>query len=82
MVMLVNPYPVSHIYRLVSGEYRRSGISLLLGIVPIRPVARKLQIDLSLLQLRLLQAEEVGIKLHEYIREPLAAHGPQAVNIP
>ena len=82
MVVLVNTDTVCHAERLVAGEYSRSAIAFLVGIVPIRLIPVEGEVELSLLHLRLLQAEEIGIQFTEHLTEALALTGAKAVHIP
>ena len=61
MVVLVNTDTVCHAERLVAGEYSRSTIAFLVGIVPIRLIPVEGEVKLSLLHFRFLQTKEVGI---------------------
>ena len=47
--------------RLLFGKQGRAGISFLFRIIPILMIAGQLKVDLSFLQLCLLQAENIGI---------------------
>ena len=47
--------------RLLFGKQGRTGISFLFRIIPILMIAGQLKVDLSFLQLCLLQAENIGI---------------------
>ena len=82
VVVLVDAYAVGDIERLVAAENRRTAISFLVGIIPPRLITRKLKVELSCLHLRLLQAEEIGIKLRKNLAEILPHYGTQAINIP
>ena len=64
------------------GEDGGAGVALLLGVAPIALVAGKVQLDLPLLELGLLQADEIGVKAPEDLLEALFLHGAQAVHIP
>ena len=57
-------------------------ISFFLGIVPIGPIAWEFDIELTLLHLGLLQAEEIGIERLKHFLEVFAHYGTQAVYIP
>ena len=82
MVVLVDVEAVCHRNRLMLRVYCCTGVSLLVRIVPIRPVSQELKVYLSGLELCLLQAEEVRIQLSEDVCESFAAHGSEAVYIP
>ena len=60
----------------------RTGISLFIGIVPVRLISLERQVKLSLLHLRFLQAEEVGIQLSEDVAEAFSLTGAQPVDVP
>ena len=53
--------------RLLFGKQGRTGISFLFRIIPILMIAGQLKVDLSFLQLCLLQAEKIRVKRPEYI---------------
>ena len=57
-------------------------VTFLLSIVPIGPIARELDIELSLLHLGLLQTEEICIERLKHFLEVFAHYGTQAVYIP
>ena len=59
-----------------------SGIALLLGIIPILMIARKVQIDLSLLQFGFLYTEDVGIFRLKKIQKSLAHACAKTVDVP
>ncbi len=82
MIVFLDTYAVTHRHRLDAGEYGRSRIPLLIGIVPIGIISVKRQINLPFLQLGFLNAEKIGIQLLEYILESLAATGTKPVDIP
>ena len=82
MVQLLHPDAVGHGERLVPGEDRRAGVALLLGGVPVLPVARQVQLDLMRLCLRLLQAEEIGVQRPEGVLKALLQAGADAVDVP
>ena len=81
-VVLPDAHAVADAQRLQARIDGRPAVPLLLGIVPVRPVARKLQAELTLLQLRLLQTEEIGVQRLESLLEILTHNSPQAVHIP
>ena len=80
--MLLHADAVTDGQRVMLRINRRTGIALLIGIIPIRLIPEKFQVNLSGLQFGLLQAEEIGVQVREHIREPLPCHGPQAVYVP
>ena len=80
--MLLDSDSVAYAYRLVLGVNGSSGISFLLGVVPIRLISRELKIKLASLHLCLLETEKIGVKFNKNICEPLATHSPEAVHIP
>ena len=63
MVMFLDPESVSHCDRLFLRKHRRSGISFFLRIIPVLVISRKLQIYLAFLQLALLDAEDICVRL-------------------
>ena len=62
-IMLRDPDPSPDRKRLLLHKHRSPGIPLLFRIIPVLVIPRKLQIDLSFLQLRLLQAERIGVRI-------------------
>ena len=69
MVVLVYINAIADAERLMACEDSRSAIAFLVGIVPERLISLELQVELPGLHLRLLQAEEVGIKHFEHVAE-------------
>ena len=82
MVVLVDANAVLHRQGFVTREDGSTRVAFLLGVVPVRLVSVELQVQLSLLHLRLLQAEEVGVQQLERLAEAFALAGPQSVDIP
>ena len=82
MVVHIDADAIRHAQGLVLREDGRTRVALLLGIVPVALIALKLQVKLSGLHLRLLQAEEVGIQFTEDVTKPLAFTSPQAIHVP
>ena len=82
MIMLFDPHAIGHGQRLLLRKKRRAGIALLLRIVPVHVVARKVQLQLPLLQLRLLQTEDIRIQALEHLHEVLPHDRPKPVHIP
>ena len=82
VVVLVDADAVGHVDGLLTGEDGCSGIAFLVGGVPVTLVAFKLEVELSGLHLRLLQAEEVGVELAEDVAEAFALTGAEAVDVP
>ena len=82
MVMLINAQAVGNSHRLVLRIDGSARVSLLLGIVPVRAIAIEIQIQLSLLHLRFLQAEEISIQCLESISKSFVGTGPQPVHVP
>ena len=82
VVMLLNAHAVAHAQWLVAAVDGSARVAFLLGIVPVRAIALKLQVQLTRLHLSLLQAEEIGVQLLEDVAEPLAHYGPQAIHVP
>ena len=82
MVVLVDAQAVADRERRVPREDGRARIALLVGIVPERLVTVECKIDLPLLELGLLKAEEVGVERGERLGETLVAAGAQPVDVP
>ena len=82
MVVLVNSQTVSYLQGLVLGKDGSTGISFLLGIIPVGSIAFKREVKLSFLHLCLLQAEKISIKLGKYVSETFVAAGTQPVYVP
>ena len=82
VVVLFHADPVGH----VQGDMARvdggAGIALFLRIVPVGVVAKEIQVELSLLQFRFLQAEKIGIQALKYLLKILSHDGSQTVHIP
>ena len=68
--------------RFHSGKDCRTGISLLLGGMPVLTITGKCKIDLVRLQFGLLQAEKISVKGLKAFHKPLLHTGPQPVNVP
>ena len=82
MIVVVDADAIGHIEGFVLGKDGCAGVAFLLGIVPIRLIAIELQVQLTGLHLRFLQAEEVRIYLAEDVAEALAFASPQSVDVP
>ena len=82
VVVLVDADSVCNAQRLMLGEYGRTRIALLVGIVPVRLVAVEREVQLSLLHLCLLQTEKVSVHLLEDVAEPFPFTGSQPVDVP
>ena len=82
VVVLIDANTISHTERLVTGKDGSTGITLLIGIVPIRLIALEGQIELSFLHLRLLKTEEVGIQLTENLTESFTLASAKPIYIP
>ena len=82
MVVLIDAQSVGDGDWRPSREDGRTRIAFLLGVIPIALVAVEGDVKLTLLHLRLLKAEEVGVQLPEGVTETLAVAGPQPVDIP
>lgn len=80
--MLGDVHAVCHAYRLLAREYRRAGIAFSLGVVPIAAVALGRKIDLTRLNLGLLQAKYVCVERGKRLCEALAEARPYSVDIP
>ena len=81
-VVLGDAEIVAHGQGRAAGEYRRAGVALALGVIPILMIAVELQLDLTGLHLCLLQAKYIGVELCEALIEILAEAGSDAVYIP
>ena len=82
VVVDLDTYALGDAQRLVAREDGRAAISLLLRRVPVGLIAGEGQVELALLHLRLLQADEVGVELGKGLLEALADTGAQPVDIP
>ena len=82
VVVFVLANAIAHIQRLMLREDGRTAISFLLGIVPVGLITDELDVELPLLHLCLLQAEEIGIEFAEHFLESLSHASAQAVDIP
>ena len=80
--MLLHANSVSYRKRLFFCKKRRSGIALFFRVIPVLMIPRKIQVNLTGLQLRLLQTEYIGICLMEEVQKILSHTGTQAVHIP
>ena len=80
----VSPTPYSIVDRkgLTFLKNNCTSIPSFLGLAPIAPIAREFDIELTLLHLGLLQAEEIGIERLKHFLEVFAHYGTQAVYIP
>ena len=65
-----------------AGEDGRAAVAFAVGVVPVLFIARQVQVDLAGLELRFLQAEDVGVEGLEDIQEAFLHDGPQAVDVP
>ncbi len=75
MVVFLNSDAVGNRKRLRLREDGRAGIALFLRIIPVLVIARKIQCDLSFLQLRLLHAEKIGVLGQQKFGKSLAHTG-------
>ena len=82
VVVLIDADAVGNRQRLMAGEDGCSGVAFLVGGVPVALVAIELEVELSGLHLRFLQAEEVGIQLAEGVAEAFSLAGAQPVDVP
>jgi len=73
---------ILHVERLGLRKDGGAGVTLLLGAAPVLVIPRQLECDLPGLELRLLQAEDVGVQRAERVREALGHTGAQSVDIP
>ena len=81
-VVFRNADAIGHAEWLVLREDSCAAIPFLLGIVPIALIAVESDVQLTLLHLGLLQAEEVGVQRLEDFAEALTVAGPQPIHIP
>ena len=82
MVVLVNPYDVGHAYWVMLCKDSSTRITFFLGIVPIRFIAVKLQVQLSCLHFCLLQAKKVCSQRLKGFGKPFAYTRPKAIYVP
>ena len=82
MVMLRNPDAVRDQQRFLLCKHGRAGITLLFRVIPVGVVALRLKINLTFLELALLNAEYIRIQAPEHILKSLAHTGPESVHIP
>ena len=83
VVMLRDSKAIAHGKRLLLYKDSRSGIAFFLRVVPVLVVSRKIHLNLSLLELRLLKAERVRILLLQKLIERSLSHtGAQSVYVP
>ena len=82
VVVQVDADAIHHVQWSMACKNGCARVAFLLGIVPVRLVAFKLQVKLAFLHLRLLQTEEVGVQFPENIAEALALASPQSVHVP
>ena len=82
VVVLLHAEVIAHGERRVFGENRGARIALLFGVAPVALPAGKVQVDLPLLQLGLLQAEEVRVQRKKDVLKALFLHGAQSVDVP
>ena len=82
MVVLLDTQTVGNADRFFFAKYRRSGVSLLLSVVPVLVIARKIHLNLAFLQLGFLQTENICIYFIEEVHEVLPHNGTQTVYIP
>ena len=82
LIVLRQTEVILHVERLGLCEEGSAGVALLLGAAPVLVIPRQLECDLPGLELRLLQAEDVGVQRAERVREALGHTGAQSVDIP
>ena len=82
MIMFLYAHAIAYAQRLVLGINGCTRVSFFLSVVPITLVALKQKVELSLLHLCFLQAEEVGIEFLKLVLEVLAYASAQAIYIP
>lgn len=81
-IVFLHTDPICHGNGLLPGKYSSAGISLFPRIIPVLVISGKVQFDLSLLQLALLDAEHIRIHSLEEIQEPLSHAGSEPIYIP
>ena len=82
LVVLLHANAVGHRQRLLLREHGRARIALLHRIIPVLVISRQIQVDLPLLQLALLNAENIRIHLLKIFQKALLHTGTQAIHIP
>ena len=82
MVVLIDTHAVADGQGRQAGEDGRAAVAFAVGIVPVLFIARQVQVDLAGLELRFLQAEDVGVEGLERIHEAFLHGSPQAVDVP
>ena len=82
VVVRVKAQPILDGKRGLLRQNRRAGIALFLGGIKIAMIAVQLEDGLLRLELRLLQADHIGIFLRTVVKKALAETRPQAVDIP
>ena len=82
MVVFLNAQASGNGNGLFLSEYNGAGVTLLLGIIPVIVITLVGPVNLALLQLGFLQADDVGIDRIEKVHEALLHAGPQTIYIP
>ena len=82
MVMLLDTKAVSNAHGRVARENGGTRVAFLLGVVPIALIPVEGNVELSLLHLRFLQAEEVGVQRTEGFTKALRVARSQTIHIP
>ena len=82
VVVLVDAHTVADGQGRQAGEDGRAAVAFAVGIVPVLFIARQVQVYLAGLELRFLQAEDVGVEGLERIHEAFLHDSPQAVDVP
>ena len=82
MVVLLYPYAINHVERLMLSINSRAGITFLLRVIPKRTIPFKSQVQLSCLHLSLLQAEEVCVQSLKRFLETFCHASTQTINVP
>ena len=81
-VVLRNTDPIRDGQRFLLCKNCSSGISLFLGVIPVLIIARKIQLDLSLLQFCLLDAENICVGFPEVLQKAFVHAGAQSIYVP
>ena len=82
MVVLVESQTAADGKRRPLRQYRRAGIPLFLGRIEIAFISVQRKDSLLRLELRLLQADHVGVFLRTVVQKALAEAGAQTVDVP
>ena len=80
--MLRDAYAVGNAQRLLFGKKRRTGIALLFRIIPVLVIPLKRQVNLSRLELGLLNTENIRIRFLKKVHKSFIHTGTKSVYIP